>query len=157
MRILVAFLALACVALGQTCVKATGEAVQWWVIFKVPPKIGKTGYGYYDSTMKTGKFIYSDAKVDLGTTPLTKTFDQINSQNLQHVAWNDEKPSGETSSSSAHAKGLIAYSLSTSKGFFLDHSIPKYPEFANGKVNPVIGASQNVYGQHLACFSLTLK
>jgi hypothetical protein len=44
--------------------------------------------------MKTGKFIYQDAKVDLGSTAHTKTIEQINTQNLHHVAWNDEKPSG---------------------------------------------------------------
>ena len=82
-------LALSCLAFAQTCLKATGEPVQWWVILKVPPKIGKLGYGYYDSTMKTGKFVYYDAKVDLGTTAHTRTIEQINSQNLQRVAWND--------------------------------------------------------------------
>ncbi len=42
---------------------------------KVPPKIGRTGFGYYDSTMKGGKFIYSDKKIDIGATALTKTID----------------------------------------------------------------------------------
>jgi len=81
-------------SLAQSCLKANGEVVQWWVILKVPPKVGRIGFGYYDSTIKTGRFIYQDAKVDVGTTAHTKTIDQINTQNLHHVAWNDEKPSG---------------------------------------------------------------
>jgi len=142
---------------GQTCLKSTGEGVEWWVILKVPPKIGKVGYGYYDSKMRTGKFIYYDSKVDAGATALTKTLELINNNNLEHVAWNDEKPSGETSSTYAHSKGLIAYSLQAAKGFLISHSIPKYPMFSGGKVNPVIAASENVYGQDIACFSMNVK
>ena len=79
---------------SQSCLKSTGEAVQWWVILKVPPKIGKSGYGYFDSTMSTGKFTYFDQKVDLTTTALTKTMGLINTEALSSIAWNDEKPSG---------------------------------------------------------------
>ena len=39
----------------------------------------------------------------------------------------------------------------------LSHSIPKYPSFVNDKIDPTISEGQNYYGQHLACFSLTLK
>lgn len=87
-------LVVAWVAAAQTCLKYTGEAVAWWVVLKVPPKIGKTGFGYYDSTMRTGKFVYYDIKVDIGNTALTKTLELINSGALEHVAWNDEKPTG---------------------------------------------------------------
>lgn len=66
-------LSLLCILMAQSCLKANGEPVQWWVILKVPPKIGRLGFGYYDSTMKTGKFIYYDAKVDVETTAHTKT------------------------------------------------------------------------------------
>lgn len=62
-------------AYSQTCIGQSGSPVEWWVALKVPPKIGKTGFGYYDSTMKTGKFVYHDAKIDVGTTALTRTID----------------------------------------------------------------------------------
>jgi len=68
----VVVLLLSCV-ISQSCVKYTGESVSWWVVMKVPPKIGKTGFGYYDSTMRSGKFNYYDIKVDIGSTALTKT------------------------------------------------------------------------------------
>jgi hypothetical protein len=107
--------------------------------------------------MKTGKFVYYDVKIDVGTTSLTRTIELINSQNLEHVAWNDEKPSGETSSSSAHAKGFISYSLANSRGMFISHSIPKYPAYVNSKVVPTIAAAENVYGQDIVCMTLTLR
>lgn len=57
----------------------------------------------------------------------------------------------------AHAKGLISYLAETKKGFLLSHSIPKYPDFINNKVNITIGSSQNYYGQHLICVSMSLN
>lgn len=76
---------------------------------------------------------------------------------LQHIAWNDQKPTGEVSSTSAHAKGVIGLSQPAQKGFYLTHSIPKYPAFQSGVILPDIADSQNIYGQNLACYSLTLK
>lgn len=157
MRKLIFLAALLAIVLGQTCIGQSGVSVEWWVALKVPPKIGKTGFGYYDSTMRTGKFVYHDVKIDVGSTALTRTIDEINKQSLETVAWNDEKPTGETSSSSAHSKGFMAISIPASKGVFVSHSIPKYPAFANGKINPTIAAAENVYGQDLVCMSLTLR
>lgn len=56
----------------------------------------------------------------------------------------------------AHAKGLISYSSSTKRGFFISHSLPKYPAFNNHQVDITIGTSQNYYGQNLFCISLSL-
>ena len=142
---------------AQTCIGQSGTPVEWWVALKVPPKIGKSGFGYYDSTMKSGRFVYHDVKIDIGTTALTRTIEHLNGQALEQVAWNDEKPTGETSSSSAHAKGFMAFSTASAKGVFLSHSIPKYPAYVSSKINQTIGASQNVYGQSLLCMSLTLR
>ena len=81
----------------------------------------------------------------------------INSQKMQLVAWNDEKPTGEVNSTCAHSKGLIAYSLTAQKGLLFSHSIPKYPAIVGGQVQATIASSQNIYGQSMACFSMTLK
>lgn len=40
---------------APTCLTSEGAAVDWWVALKVPGKINRTGFGYYDSTMSTGK------------------------------------------------------------------------------------------------------
>ena len=57
------------------------------------------------------------------------------------VAWNDEKPSGKVSSTSAHSKGMMGLDMTLRNGFFLSHSIPKYPDFKDGQVVPLIGDS----------------
>lgn len=72
-KLIVSLLLIISLAYSQGCLNAKGTTVAWWVVMKVPPKIGKIGYGYYDSTMKTGKFIYIDAKIDEGNTSLTLT------------------------------------------------------------------------------------
>ena len=55
--LLIIILLIAC-GQGQTCIGQSGQPVAWWVVLKVPPKTGHSGYGYYDSTMKTGTFLY---------------------------------------------------------------------------------------------------
>jgi hypothetical protein len=56
---LVALLLLAGLACCQSCLNPIGQPVAWWVVIKVPPKTGHSGYGYYDEHMKTGQFIYN--------------------------------------------------------------------------------------------------
>jgi hypothetical protein len=41
---------------SQKCISNKGTDVDWWIVMKVPGIIKKTGYGYFDSTMITGKF-----------------------------------------------------------------------------------------------------
>lgn len=41
---------------AQNCLNHNGNPVDWWVILKVPPKIGKSGFGYYDSSFKSELF-----------------------------------------------------------------------------------------------------
>lgn len=64
MKLILSAFLLISIVFSQSCMNARGSAVAWWIIMKVPPKIGKIGYAYYDSTLKTGKFVYVDAKVD---------------------------------------------------------------------------------------------
>lgn len=70
------------IGFGQRCLGRNGEEVVWWTVLKVPPKINKTGYAYYDSSIHTGTYIYDAAHVDVGTTPLTRTLLQINKMEL---------------------------------------------------------------------------
>ena len=34
---------------SQYCLDNNGRPVEWWIILKVPPKIGNSGYGYFDA------------------------------------------------------------------------------------------------------------
>jgi len=58
-NILVVLLFLVGLISSQSCLNPIGEPVAWWIIIKVPPKTGHSGYGYYDEHMRTGQFIYN--------------------------------------------------------------------------------------------------
>jgi hypothetical protein len=73
---------------------------------------------------------------------LTQTILILQSDKIERIAWNDEKPNNQTSSTGAHSKGLITYNKTTGRGFYILHSIPKYPAFfTNHSVNSTIGKS----------------
>lgn len=57
---------------------------------------------------------------------------------MQSIAWNDQWPTGEQSSSKAHSKGVIAFDDKYQNGFYVGHSIPKYPMFYGFGVNHII-------------------
>ena len=130
MIVLYITIALVCQTTSLSCLDQTGQPVAWWVVLKVPPKSGTNSYGYYDSNMKTGQFQYINAMIDLSKSALTYTFDSFNEKEYDRVAWNDEKPNNQTSSTAAHSKGFIGFDLQNRSGFFFSHSIPKYPDFS---------------------------
>jgi hypothetical protein len=78
LKALFTFLLTLYLTITQDCKNHLGASVNWWVILKVPPKIGKTGFGYYDSTYGSGVFQYIPEHVDEGATALTMTLHQTN-------------------------------------------------------------------------------
>lgn len=68
--------------MSQYCKNLSGSQVAWWVILKVPPKIGASGYAYIDINSKVPQFTYFSDKVDVGNTPLVTTLNQINTLKL---------------------------------------------------------------------------
>jgi len=136
----------------QSCLDPNGNPVDWWVKLLYPGSV-PGGFGYIDSTYTAPSFVLYPNEPDTPGTPLFRTLQQINDQNLQTAAWNDEMPNGTTSSTKAHSKGVLAFNNLTSQGFFLCHSIPQYPAFNGFTVNITINSSETIYGQHAFCFS----
>lgn len=46
------------------CLNHNGQQVDWWVVLKIPPKIGKSGFGYIDSKAVFSKFDYVPYHID---------------------------------------------------------------------------------------------
>jgi hypothetical protein len=67
---------------AQSCLNSQGQMVSWWVILKVPPTIGNSGYAYYDSSTQTGTFEFVNKTVDLEVSPFTQTMSIINKDSL---------------------------------------------------------------------------
>lgn len=69
-----------------------------------------------------------------------------------YVFYNDEKPDGSKSTTYAHAKGIIGFD--GTQGFWLIHSMPKWPEIPTKKYK---GLPDKRYGQSFMCLTLDLK
>lgn len=138
---------------ADQCLNPSGTMVNWWVQMLFPGSV-PGGFGYIDSTYTAPSFVVHQEDPDSTGTPMTRTLSQINTLKLQSVAWNDEKPDGNTSSTKAHSKGVIGYNQATHKGFFIVHSIPQFPAFNGFTINTTIDASETIYGQHVFCLSI---
>lgn len=152
LSLLIVLLAILWTSKNQSCLSPSGSSVSWWVSLIFPNTL-PSGYAYFDSTFTNSTFSIYKQNPDTLQAALGQTLQQINSLGLQTLGWNDEMPNGSTSSSKAHSKGVLAYNSAAMNGFFLCHSIPKYPAFNKLKVNISIDASEKIYAQHAFCLS----
>lgn len=143
----------------QSCISFTGAAVDWFIVLKAPGK--NKGFGYFDSNMENEgvtkvEVVTNRSFIDPGHA-VYNTMKQINDLSLNKIAWSDQAPTGDASSSYAHSKVLVAFDWGSRKGFELDHSLPKFPHFNDDNtINLTNLDNSNTYGQHLFCISLTL-
>ena len=97
---------------------------------------------------------YSKIKLVLGSfyRTLTPIYKNFHDSSLGFGFYNDKKPDGFYSYDHGHTKG--AFEFDSKEGFWLIHSVPKFPNFVNnGYSYPHSGT---VYGQSMLCVTLTL-
>ena len=70
-------------------------------------------------------------------------------QGLFRLLYNDEHPDGNTSFTAGHTKGVVVFG--ERQGFWLVHSVPKFPPERSGYGYPSTG---HMYGQTFLCVSL---
>jgi deoxyribonuclease-2 len=142
------------------CLDNNGKAVDWWVAYKLPKLSGNSnhfisdgkGYAYMDENshrLEIFQKVISDESSFIG-----RTLDQVykNSKDVGRLMWNDETPFGKTTTSRAHAKGVLLFNDKV--GVFVRHSIPNFPNAGNSSYTyPASGA---IYGQTLFCLSLNI-
>lgn len=136
-----------------SCLNSKGAKVEYNMMIKLPRKEQEPcGYLY----LETGnKFTVEKNHIDDSTEALTKTLAQVK-KGMTVYAWNDEWPDGKhTSATKAHSKGVFAYDTSTKLGFYLVHSVPKFPDFDSNKFIPKIDDGQDIYGQSFVCLSIS--
>ena len=69
--------------------------------------------------------------------------------------YNDEHPNGKTSFTLGHTKGVIAFDEKS--GFWLVHSVPKYPPALEDNDTYDYPHTGQMYGQSFLCISLQTK
>lgn len=118
---------------------------------------------------------WQPASID-ATTPLHALLDQLTVSNTSHILYNDQPPwfDGQVNPSYirflayAHSKGVLHWN--STHGFWLQHSVPHWPNVTNvtsGGTEDVGGidegtdwkyipTAQTRNGQHFLCMSLTI-
>jgi deoxyribonuclease-2 len=141
-----------------------GNPVDWWFMYKVPKLKASdltdatTGfeYVYFDSQMaESGQSITrSSYTLDSDNGALFHTLDSLFSNPAASTGWllyNDEvPPSGPTSSTLGHTKGVLGFDAASDTAFWLLHSWPKFP-LPDDSAQP-----SPMYGQTFLCLALDL-
>lgn len=131
------------------CLDEAGRPVDWFMALKAP---GGGEYYYLDAN-KPKELVYSKNNMEDETGAIITTIKQLYDTDAGTDAWmtyNDQDDHGKAASSSrAHAKGVIVFDKS--QGFWLVHSLPKYPARASEGYN---GLSDTRYGQSWICMTL---
>ncbi|GAB1293402.1 Deoxyribonuclease-2-alpha [Apodemus speciosus] len=145
-----------------SCYGDSGQPVDWFVVYKLPahsrsgdtPWKGLT-YKYMDQNSEgwqdgAGYINSSKGAVGLSLQPLYRK----NSSQLAFLLYNDQPPkssSARDSSSHGHTKGVLL--LDQEGGFWLVHSVPRFPAPASSGEYSWPPNAQT-YGQTLICVSL---
>jgi len=155
MRLCAAKLALLAMLLASAaasqCRDETGATVSWFVALREPDS---RRYQFFDN--RSAKF-----RTLPDETFLKNLFQNVGVQRDQLLLWNDEpaavsrlnlSPKVKDSTETAHDKGVLFRGAGDRQGFFLLHSVPKFPEISNGVLNPVTPTG-STYGQSMICIS----
>lgn len=148
------------------CLDPDGKSVDWWIIVKAGQNItsGSSGfqYAYFDAHMDklaTKRLKIASDSIGSISSPVGRTLRQVyeDTAKMSELGWaqyNDQTPSGSTSTYYAHAKGALAFG--SSGGFWLIHSVPSFTAgfTATSEYSyPSSGASN---GQTMLCLSLDI-
>uniref|UniRef100_A0A1I8BL64 Deoxyribonuclease II n=1 Tax=Meloidogyne hapla TaxID=6305 RepID=A0A1I8BL64_MELHA len=140
-------------ASSYSCKSPSGADVDWFVAYKLPNSISNgTSFLYADS--KNGDWTMSKANIDDENSAIGRTILQIfeaKKAKTDLVAlYNDENPNdGKTDSGRAHMKGVVVSSKKS--GFWLVHSVPKFPLSSESKYLYPESGKRN--GQSFFCLS----
>ncbi|XP_048378079.1 deoxyribonuclease-2-alpha isoform X2 [Stegostoma tigrinum] len=113
-----------------SCYDDDGQPVDWFIVYKLPKHVGKTGlqYMYMDSSSngwRTGNRLINDTDRAVGGT-LQQLYEKSKQQRDQvaYVLYNDQVNATLTSYG-GHTKGIVL--LDDVRGFWLVHSTPFFP------------------------------
>ncbi|XP_036735172.2 deoxyribonuclease-2-alpha [Manis pentadactyla] len=146
-----------------TCYGDSGQPVDWFVVYKLPAQSGPGDaeqrglqYKYLDE----GSRGWRDGVVPINSSagavgrsllPLYRN----NASQLAFLLYNDQPPKSseaQDSSSRGHTKGVLL--LDQEGGFWLVHSVPRFPPPASAAYSWPYSA--HTYGQTLLCVSFPL-
>ncbi len=139
-----------------TCRDERGDPVDWFAVLKFPrgPE-----YAYTDSNSASLGFRKSPYTLDSasdGAVASTLATVYSGDSSVGYVQYNDEWPNDDKKGTGAHAKGVIGFDSGSERGFWLVHSVPRFPEFASKGSYPGLPDNEYTYGQSMLCISTDL-
>ncbi|KAK2154751.1 hypothetical protein LSH36_258g01004 [Paralvinella palmiformis] len=140
-----------------TCRNQEGKSVDWFIIYKLPridespiPMI-RDGYAYYYMDVNAPKWTFGKVPINNTGQAVSHTLQQIydnhKSKDVAYFLYNDETPSKSSSNSHGHTKGDVCFDKFS--GFWLVHSVPKFPPDAS--VHYLYPESGSYFGQMFLC------
>lgn len=136
----------AAMAASPTCIGESGKPVDWFFLLK-----GNSGNAsFYTEGDKS--FVQTDSGMgsDRGSVPWTiEQMYEMLPESYAYAFYNDQTDDGRSSSARAHAKGVLLFDAK--QGFWLIHSLPKYPARRSTGYK---GLSDDSYGQSFICLTL---
>ncbi|ELR16855.1 deoxyribonuclease II, putative [Acanthamoeba castellanii str. Neff] len=148
---------------STTCLDENGNPVDWWIILKAPYLHGSSattsGYGYSYADANSPAFTLSSNRLDTNLNgALGSTLNQIYNADSSRVGWviyNDQTPDDKEHTSNGHTKGDMAFDANG--GFWLVHSVPRFPAATGSGSYAGYPAYAKEYGQSFICMSYDLN
>lgn len=144
------------------CRDEAGNEVDWFIVYKIP-KLERnlapfnTGYSYvYVSSVNATTWTLSSKLITDSDSIFANTlrpFYPLKSadSNLSYIVYNDQTPDGKNANSYAHAKGFVGMDAGT--GFWLIHSVPKFPSIVSPDSAYLYPPNAKENGQTAICLS----
>lgn len=143
------------------CRNHLNEPVDWFIVYKLPrlpqsvdPLIANgIGYLYLDSSSSLDKWQFSSNGINSTSSLTGLTLAPLyQSKDYSFMFYNDQPPNAPVSMIYGHSKGVLAFDENTQTGFWLVHSVPRFPQpIAQGYGYPDSG---RIFGQTMLCVTL---
>ena len=152
------------------CVGDSNAPVDWYVVLKFP---GGSEYAYTDSeslhlglrkspyelenasegaVSNTLRQIYRSSSTDASPTDGGADDDD---DDVGFVKYNDDDPNDHSHGTGGHTKGVLGWG--EGQGFWLIHSVPRFPNFVKDGAYAGLPENELRYGQSMLCLSLDLS
>lgn len=147
------------------CRDENGRSVEWFVLYKFPHSSHSSpepswlhlglAYAYISSSHPQQGWTLSSKSIgDPQSAPgrtLSPLYGSPDKERF-HVLYNDETPAGQTSFTHGHTKGVLA--LDHASGFWLVHSVPKFPPAPSTNHSYAYPHTGQMYGQSFLCVTV---
>ncbi|KAG9396190.1 Deoxyribonuclease II [Carpediemonas membranifera] len=140
-----------------SCLDESGKEVDWFVAIKMPILSDESGFEDGDRYMfideNHSDWQLSEKRLTAPDNHISRTINQVYDQDIGYVMYNDEPVDGGEEPRYAHAKGVMAWSSDDRGGFWMPHSVPRFPHPRNGQ-KYLFPDPQLDFGQSFFCMSV---